>query len=139
MKTETVTNKGASPDTIARGHESGEIPFWPVLYTAIGIAVFAFLVASTARFFMPYTEVREGSRLKFLAETPFKLLPEYRGVKPLLQPNGADDLKAFRQEEASILNSYGWLDKQAGTVRIPIEQAMKIVVEKGLPVRGGSR
>jgi len=34
-----------------------------------------------------------------------------------------------------VLTSYGWVDKNAGVVRIPIDEAMKIVVKQGLPVR----
>ena len=31
-----------------------------------------------------------------------------------------------------MLDSYGWVDKDAGVVRIPIEEAMKLTVERGL-------
>jgi hypothetical protein len=34
-----------------------------------------------------------------------------------------------------MLSSYGWLDRNAGVVRIPIDRAMKMTVERGLPVR----
>ncbi len=33
----------------------------------------------------------------------------------------------------TILNSYGWVDPDKGTVRIPIDQAIDIVAQKGLP------
>jgi hypothetical protein len=31
------------------------------------------------------------------------------------------------------LQSYGWVDRSMGMVRIPIDQAMALVVEQGLP------
>jgi hypothetical protein len=34
-----------------------------------------------------------------------------------------------------VLGTYGWVDKNAGLVRIPIEEAMRIAVERGLPAR----
>jgi hypothetical protein len=43
------------------------------------------------------------------------------------------DLKAMRSEEDVLLHSYGWLDQRAGIVRIPIERAMKLLAERGLP------
>jgi hypothetical protein len=55
---------------------------------------------------------------------------------PLLQTAPAQDLAAFRAQEDIILGSYGWVDKEAKLVRIPIEEAMRIVAEKGLPVLG---
>lgn len=41
---------------------------------------------------------------------------------------------ARRQNEQARLNSYGWVDKQAGVVRIPISQAMILVADSNLPV-----
>ena len=34
-----------------------------------------------------------------------------------------------------MLDSYGWVDKNAGVVRIPIDEAMKLTLERGLPAR----
>jgi len=39
----------------------------------------------------------------------------------------------LRAEEDAILTSYAWVDKPGGFVRIPVERAMEIVVERGLP------
>lgn len=41
---------------------------------------------------------------------------------------------AHREKEETQLNSYGWVDEQADIVRIPINQAMALVAERGLPV-----
>ena len=60
----------------------------------------------------------------------FRLPPE-----PRLQVKPREDLKRMRAEEDAILNSYGWVDPSAGVVRIPIQQAMKKLVEEGLPAR----
>lgn len=48
-----------------------------------------------------------------------------------LRPPG--DLAAFRAGEDALLGSYGWVDKDLGRVHIPIEEAMRIVAEQGLP------
>ncbi len=34
------------------------------------------------------------------------------------------------------LNSYGWVDRKHGVIRIPIERAMDLVAQRGLPTRG---
>jgi len=46
------------------------------------------------------------------------------------------NLKAFREHEHEILTTYGWADKSAGVVRIPIDRAKDLLIERGLPVRG---
>lgn len=53
--------------------------------------------------------------------------------QPRLQVQPVKDLKALRSAEDRILSSYGWINKEAGTVRIPIERAMQLLVERGLP------
>jgi hypothetical protein len=45
------------------------------------------------------------------------------------------DLETMQQRERYTLNSYGWVDQNAGIVRIPIEQAMDALVRQGLPTR----
>ena len=42
-------------------------------------------------------------------------------------------LAAFRAREQALLTSYGWVEKDKGIVRIPIDEAMRIVAEHGLP------
>ena len=41
------------------------------------------------------------------------------------------DLAKFRAWEDSQLNSYGWVDRTAGVVHIPIERAMEIIAQQG--------
>jgi len=56
--------------------------------------------------------------------------------EPRLQVAPREDLETFRAREEAELNSYGWVDKTARIVRLPIERAMDLLVERGLPVRG---
>lgn len=55
--------------------------------------------------------------------------------EPRLQTDPRDDLINLKRSEDQVLQSYGWIDRNAGTVRIPIEQAMKLTAERGLPTR----
>jgi hypothetical protein len=48
-------------------------------------------------------------------------------------------LGQVRADEATLLHSYGWVDQQAGVVRIPIDRAMTLLIERGLPVRTEER
>lgn len=42
-------------------------------------------------------------------------------------------LAEFRKTEDALLSSYGWVEKDKGLVRIPIDEAMRLVAERGLP------
>lgn len=43
----------------------------------------------------------------------------------------------LRLREERILSTYGWTDETAGTVRIPIDRAVELLLKRGLPVRRG--
>jgi hypothetical protein len=57
---------------------------------------------------------------------------------PTLQIAPRDDLAAFREREDRILNNYGWIDRKAGVVHIPISRAMELLLERGLPTNTNS-
>jgi hypothetical protein len=52
-----------------------------------------------------------------------------------LQEQPFKDIERLRLEEAELLDKYGWVDEKSGIVHIPIEQAMRQVARRGLPVR----
>jgi hypothetical protein len=66
-----------------------------------------------------------------LAEESMRRLPP----EPRLQVDPRQDLANLRRSEDDVLNSYAWVDRNAGVVRIPIDQAMKLIVDRGMPTR----
>lgn len=54
---------------------------------------------------------------------------------PRLQTQPREELKNMRAEEDRILRGYGWADAQTGKVQIPIDEAMRLLGEQGLPSR----
>ena len=54
---------------------------------------------------------------------------------PRLQPQPFKDIYVLREEEAKRLSSYGWIDKQGGVTRIPIDRAMEVMLQRGFAVR----
>lgn len=45
------------------------------------------------------------------------------------------ELKTMRAAEDSMLNSYAWVDREKGVVRIPIKRAIDVLAQRGLPSR----
>jgi hypothetical protein len=60
--------------------------------------------------------------------------PQSAFPSPKLEEDERGQLNGIRIEEEKALYSYGWVDEKAGTVRIPIERAMELIVQRGLPV-----
>lgn len=52
---------------------------------------------------------------------------------PLLQEKPVPDLATFRAQEDLELSTYGWVDQGRGVARIPIDEAMRLLAERGLP------
>jgi hypothetical protein len=52
--------------------------------------------------------------------------------------DGNQDLADLHVRESLMLDHYSWVDRSQGKVRIPIERAMELVVQRGLPVAPGS-
>jgi hypothetical protein len=61
--------------------------------------------------------------------------PQSAFPNPKLEEDERGQLNGILSQEESTLYSYGWIDEKAGTVRIPIERAMDLIVQRGLPVR----
>lgn len=57
---------------------------------------------------------------------------------PQLEVNERTELNDERLREENTLSTYGWVDEKAGTVRIPIDRAMDLLAQRGLPVRSQS-
>jgi hypothetical protein len=53
---------------------------------------------------------------------------------PKLEDHPVDDLAAYRAKQERVTATYGWVDKPGGIVRIPIDEAMRLLLERGLPV-----
>jgi hypothetical protein len=54
---------------------------------------------------------------------------------PRLQVEPRLELEHYRQEQQQMLESYGWVDRPNGIVRIPIDRAIALLLERGLPTR----
>jgi len=97
----------------------------------VGLLIFGFIVGyGTFKILNPPEAV---SPPPALVETGRTLPPE-----PRLQVNAQRDLAGHLKEQEQTLNTYGWVDQKAGVVRVPIDRAMDLLLEKGLPVRAES-
>ena len=53
--------------------------------------------------------------------------------EPRLQASPVQDLQAMQRADAEKLHSYGWVDESAGIARIPIDRAIDLLAQRGLP------
>lgn len=60
--------------------------------------------------------------------------PQTAFPNPRLEVDERNQLNGFLTKQDDALYSYGWVDEKAGIVRIPINRAMDLLVQRGLPV-----
>ena len=117
-----------------RGYETRDWHLRPILILGVVLIVLAVignLVLFTAFSWWTNRQARVDPAPPPLA------LPDQTPPEPRLQLSPRRDWQTMMAEDNQLLNSYGWVDQQAGTVRIPIERAMDLVLERGLPARSG--
>lgn len=119
-------------------HEGSDINIRAIVISAIAL----FVMTAFAYGAVLVTFKILDSRAKAESATP--LYPLAVGQQdrlpplPRLQTNPKQELRDLRAEEARTLDNYQWVDKSAGVVRIPIEEAMKLTVQRGLASRPAS-
>jgi hypothetical protein len=63
---------------------------------------------------------------------PIAAIPP-RPPGPRLQTSPRGDMQEMLRSANVLLQSYGWVDRMAGMARIPIDRAIQVVLEQGLP------
>lgn len=125
--------KSQLPDA-SIGHEEKDISAGPVTFTAAVIA--AISVAAFIAMLVLFNLLARFQSVQTAAPSP--LAASY-GLKeppePRLQTDPRQDLLDLRARDGAAIHSYAWIDKQAGTVRIPVERAIALLAERGLPAR----
>ena len=123
-----------NPENLDVHHETSDVNIRAIL--GFGGALFAVAVAVHVLIYglFGYFNSREGVQRP--VEYPLAASQEDRQPpEPRLQTDPRQDLADMRAKEDEQLQSYGWVDRNAGVVRIPIDAAMKLTLERGLPAR----
>lgn len=118
-------------------HEDSDVNARTIFASALGLAIVGLGIYAMVWLLFGYFAGREASstvrQYPLAAGQESRLPPE-----PRLQTNPRQDLQNLREEEDQILTGYRWVDQNAGVVRIPISEAMRLTVERGLPARQGT-
>ncbi len=121
-----------------QGTERTDIRLRPILVFTIGLVVTIIVVYLVVTAMFRLFANQAAQRDVASGAQAVQVLPadqEHLPPEPRIQANPEADLRVLRQKEDAVLNSFGWVDEKAGIVRVPIDEAMKLVLAKGLPVR----
>lgn len=114
-------------------HEQTDVRVGLLAKLGIGLVVLTILVIFAVLGLFRSVVSRE-TRLEE-PRSPLAASPtRYSGPELELSPRA--ELQEKLATEREVLESYGWIDREAGVVHIPIEQAIDLVAARGLPSRG---
>jgi len=125
---ETHSNPNAGP-----GYETADVHVAPISKFIIGLVCLMFLGMFLAWLSFKLLHFRYEMNYADMKSTK---LQETRQIPPgpLLQVTNHDDLLSFREQESKEVKGHAtWLDKNAKVVRLPIDRAIDLVSERGLP------
>jgi hypothetical protein len=121
----------ATRGSLDAGHETADVRVRPLLLAllllALGCAGAFWLMRTLFRMYQADALALEPPPHPMAATRP---MPE----GPRLQTAPAADMRAYLRARERELERYGWIDREAGVVRLPVERAAELVLEEGLPV-----
>lgn len=131
------TTKTDAAQHNGRGYETSDANFGAVAKFGIGLAVVcAVALALMALMLNSFRAEKKGSEP---AMSPMASQREALPPEPRLQVEPDADWLKYKAEEDSVLQSYGWVSREAGVVRLPIARALELVAQRGLPARVENR
>jgi hypothetical protein len=127
------------------GYERSDIGAGAVLYFLLGLFVAGlltyFVVDGLYHYLDKRSEAEQAPVNPLVTNAPADTrriandYPQSAFPNPKLEEDERGQLAAIRLKEEQTLSTYDWIDKSAGTVRIPIDRAMDLIAQRGLPVR----
>ena len=129
-------------------HEKSDVNVRALFKFFVIFVVFAvithFVVFAQFKFFRKMFAKQQGQPLTSMSRPADAAVPPHPRLQPFETRNvGGDvnppntntpvvDLAHMRAAEEEALHTPGWIDKQKGTVRLPIELAKQLVVQRGV-------
>jgi hypothetical protein len=137
IKHETTADHG--------GYERQDLETSSILYFLLTILVATAICMGVLRGIFAYLDHREKASQPrvnpLITNVPADTrhiapgYPQSDFPSPRLEEDERGQLNGIIINEENELYSYGWVDEKAGTVHIPIDRAIDLIVERGLPVR----
>ncbi len=125
-------------DNVEVVHEESDVNVGAIIRFGLGLLLIAALI-HVFLWWLQGTYSRQNQRAQTqvypLAAGQQDRLPP----SPRFQENPQQELQDLRAKQGALLEGYGWVNKEGGVARIPIEDAMKMVVERGLPTREAAK
>src|ERR1017187_7971104 len=127
-------HSGDAPRNPHVHHEPGDVN--ALALTKFGLSMAALIVVFLFGLWGMFEYLKNREAELGLPLSPAAIVnAQKRPPDPQLQPYPARGMRDMRAAEDLILHQYAWIDPDKGIVRIPVERAMDLIAQRGLPER----
>lgn len=145
-------------DSVELGHEESRVQVaavtWFIIVLTIAVVFIGWLMVALINSFEGREQKSElesrpspfaAERAKIPPEPRLQLAPNSEEqIDKRIPPNlktqhPLQEMKELRSEWEKQLTTYGWVDEQSGVVRIPIDDAKRLLLQRGLPTRSETK
>lgn len=117
-------------------HEHSDVEFSTIL--AFGGGLVVVVAVSFVLMWLMFRVLASQAAANDPQLSPLAMPAGQQPPGPRLQTNEPEGLAKFRAMETKSLESYGWVSEQSGVAHMPIAEAKKLILQRGLPVRTGA-
>jgi hypothetical protein len=121
-------------ESLARHYEQDDVNVRGIVRFGIVIAVAAVAAGTVLAIVLRWWT---NGPLSVQIQVPPALVTPPAVPGPGLDAAPETNLGSYLAKEHKRLDTYGWVDREAGIVHIPIEDAMRRLVQQGVPAREG--
>jgi len=114
------------------GHEGPDADIWPIVLTGIGLALTVLVVGVIVYGIFRYLETHPITSVQ---SNPMAVFDSQIPPAPRIEEHPAIEIQELHAQEDQMLSTYGWIDKNKGVVRIPIDRAIELQLQRGFPTR----
>ncbi|MGY3533993.1 hypothetical protein ACVILK_002399 [Bradyrhizobium embrapense] len=103
--------------------ERSDIAINAIVWIAVGLGAFVLIVPLVMPLIFPQSLHHASPTAR----------PALSSNAPPLEIAPSDELARVRREDAEMTDTYGWVDRDRGIVRVPVKRATEMLLRKGLP------
>jgi hypothetical protein len=118
--------------TRSNAHEGSDLPLKPFLIVVLGLLGTAVIIY-LAIFVFVRVLVHSGSTFRAIYRPGAASLEQF--PRPEIQVDPDQELRTYLAREEKEINSYGWIDRAKGSVHLPIQKAMELLLARGVLIR----
>jgi hypothetical protein len=119
-------------DVPVSGHERRDVSASAIVKWGAG--VIGLVLFTVAAMWVVLLQLQTSEERHSEPASPLASYGPQEPPQPRLQVDARGEIDQLRSTERAALDGYGWVDRDAGTVHIPIDRAMSLLVQR----RGGA-